>query len=175
MDKMKWNGVKWSEMKWNEVEWNGVGGEMKWNERQIFLENIECQVPLIFTLYFLYKTANQWLVFRLIRILFIYLFIFPFFFLFFLNWKEQKLGWWRRRILLYQPDCRTFLEQLDKILFREWLMINFKSMAIHNKRSLRFINGLDSDRSIAKDLVNIIWPKPMSLKFSFKIFKLRIK
>ena len=83
MDEMKWNEVKWNEMKWNEVEWNGVGGEMKWNERQIFLENIECQVSLIFTPYFLYKTANQWLVFRLIPFFFIfYFFIFIYFYLF---------------------------------------------------------------------------------------------
>ena len=158
---MKWNEIELSGMKWS--GWS----QGLWNERKIFFfwENIECQVFLIFTLYFLYKTANQWLVFRLI----------PFFFFFFFYWKEQKLGWWRRRILLYQPDCRTFLKHIDKILFWEWLMINFQYMAIHNKRSLKLINGLDSYSSIAKDLVNLIWPKPMSLKFSLKIFKLGIK
>ena len=69
IDEMKWNGcngVEWNE---NEMEWNE--NEVKWNEngkeRDFFLENIGCQVFLIFALYFLYKTANQWLVFRLIH------------------------------------------------------------------------------------------------------------
>lgn len=74
---MEWSGVKWSGMKWNGMEWV-VTKLMNW-KREIFLENIECQVFLIFTLYFLYKTANQWLVFRLIR-----------FFFFFLKLKRTK-------------------------------------------------------------------------------------
>ena len=66
------------------MEMKNDEGEVKWNEdevrmereRDFFLENIECQVSLIFTPYFLYKTANLRLVFRLIHILFIYLFFF---------------------------------------------------------------------------------------------------
>jgi len=56
------------EMKWsedgNENEMDEVKWKMRWSEdekrrREIFfLENIECQLSLIFTLHFLYKTAN---------------------------------------------------------------------------------------------------------------------
>ena len=166
--------MKWSEVK-IKCEWDGdeVEWKMRWSEDGkrrrgffFFLENIECQVSLIFTPYFLYKTANLWLVFRLIQ--FIYL-------LFFFNWKNKRLGWWGRRTLLHQPYCRILLEHLHKFFFWEWLMINFQSVAIHNKRNLEFINGLDSYRSIVKDFVNFIWPKPMGLKFTFKVFELGIK
>ena len=173
---MEWVECNEDEVEWSEMEmrmrwrWSEMANEMEWRwkekeRRFFFLENIECQVSLIFTLHFLYKTANLWLVFRLIR----------FFFIFIFYWKKQRLGWWGRRILLHQPYCRILLEHFDKFLFWEWLMINFQSMAIHNERSLKFINSLDSYRSIVKDFVNLIWPKPMSLKFSFEVFKLGIK
>ena len=151
--KIKWSGMK---MKWSELK-------MGKKERFIFLENIGCQVLLIFTLYFLYKTANQWLVFRLIQ------------FLFFFNRKEQRLGWWRRRILLHQPYWRIILKDFEKFLLWEWLMIDLQSVTIHNERSLILINGFDSYRSINKKNFNLIWPKPMSLKFTFEIFELGIK
>ena len=48
-----------------------------------FLENIKCQVTLIFTLYFLHKTANPRLVFRLIQEIFFYFFFFE---------KKQRSG-----------------------------------------------------------------------------------
>ena len=164
----KWSAVKWREnVNEMELEWNGKWGGVKMEregEEIFFIENIECQVSSIFTPYFLYKTANLWLVFRLIHF---YFFIF--------NWNNKRLGWWGRSILLHQPYCRILLEYFDKFLFWKWLMINFQSVAIHNKRSLKFINGLDSYRSIAKDFVNLIWPKPMGLKFTFEVFKLGIK
>ena len=56
------------EMKWSEDGDENEMDELKWQMRSsedgkkerlfFFLENIECQVPLIFTLHFLYKTAN---------------------------------------------------------------------------------------------------------------------
>ena len=69
------NGIIWNEsgVEWNEVEWNE-------NEKErlfiyfyfLFLENIGRQKFLIFALYFMYKTANQWLVFRLIHYYYYY-------------------------------------------------------------------------------------------------------
>jgi len=55
------------EMKWsedgNENEMDELKWQMRWSEGGkrdffFFLENIECQVSLIFTQHFLYKTAN---------------------------------------------------------------------------------------------------------------------
>ena len=43
-------------------------------EEGFFLENIKCQVTLIFTLHFLHKTANPRLVFRLIQDIFFFFF-----------------------------------------------------------------------------------------------------
>ena len=95
---MEW--VEWneSEVEWSEMEmgmrwrWSEMTSEMKWRwkekeRRFLFLENIECQVFLIFTLHFLYKTANLWLVFRLIRFFF---FLF-FFFCFDTTWLPQEV------------------------------------------------------------------------------------
>lgn len=60
------------------IGWMGWKNEMKWNEitmsemREIFfLENIRRQKFLILAMFFSYKTANKWLVFRLMDFLFI--------------------------------------------------------------------------------------------------------
>jgi len=46
---------------------------MRWREgERFFLESIRCQVTLIFTLYFLHRTANQGLVFRPIQLFFFF-------------------------------------------------------------------------------------------------------
>jgi len=61
---------------------------MKWKKRngmKMMVENIKCQVTLIFTLYFLHKTANPRLVFRLIQIFLSFFFIFFYLFLFIFN------------------------------------------------------------------------------------------
>jgi len=68
--------------------------KMRWNKerkrkKKILLENMRCQVTLIFTSGFLHETANQRLVFRLIH-LFIYLFIY--FYFYFIFFKNQRLG-----------------------------------------------------------------------------------
>ena len=54
-------------------------------------------------------------------------------------------------------------------------MIDLQFVTMHNEKSLILINGFDSYRSIAKNFFNLIWPKPMSLKFTFEIFELGIK
>jgi len=54
--------------------------KMRWNKERkrnfFLLENMRCQVTLIFTSSFLYETANQRLVFRLIHLFFFFSFSF---------------------------------------------------------------------------------------------------
>lgn len=70
---MKWNGDG-DENEMDELKWRMRWSEYGKREREFFLENIECRVPLIFTLFFLYKTANSRLVFRIIQEFIFYLF-----------------------------------------------------------------------------------------------------
>ena len=111
MEWMKWNGI------WSEAEWNEDG--MMVERERFFLENIKCQVTLIFTLYFLHKTANPRLVFRLIHILFFYSFLFLFLFLFiylfiyfFLIQKETKIRLMEEKDFSPLASLQNFLEIL---------------------------------------------------------------
>jgi len=147
---------------------------MEWSKPRIFrmhnegpfffLENIGCQNLLIFTLYFLYKDANQWLVFNLIH------------YYYYLNWwKEQRLSWWRRGSIPHQLHFIIILKDLDKLLLWDWLLINLQPMPIHKERSLMLIYCSDYYCSLTEKNFNLIWPKPMSLKLPLKILKLWIK
>lgn len=60
-------------MKWNgDDKMDEMADEMERERENFYLENIKCQVTLIFTLYFLHKTANPRLVFRLIKVFFFF-------------------------------------------------------------------------------------------------------
>ena len=62
----------------------------------------------------------------------------------------------------------------NESIFGQWFLIYPQSMTIDHERYLSFNNGMQLYKTIVINSVNLVWPQPMSTKFTYKVFEPRI-
>jgi hypothetical protein len=62
----------------------------------------------------------------------------------------------------------------NESIFGQWFLIYPQSMAIDHARYLGFNNGMQLYKTIVINSVNLVWSRPMSTKFTYKVFEPRI-